>query len=57
MATELSDGAELEVMDPWSAGIVLEPGAVFELQPASAMTAARAAADRVRVFFIEWFPL
>ena len=39
-------------MDPWSAGIVEGPVVELEPQPASAMTAAKAAAERVIGFFM-----
>jgi len=52
MESGLPAGAELELMAPWSAGIVEEPVVAFEPQPASVMTAARAAAERVIGFFM-----
>jgi hypothetical protein len=39
-------------MDPWSAGMVLEPVVAFEPQPANAITVAKAAAERVSVLFM-----
>jgi hypothetical protein len=51
MASGLPAGA-LELIVPWSAGIVADPVVAFEPQPASVMTAARAAAEKVIGFFM-----